>query len=277
MSKNKNRNKNRQNAPGVVMTPSQPDTGTVTEPEETSPVEGEETSLEDVFAQAMENKEETTPAKEAEAPAEEVPAVEEQPSAPPDGPTPSAIEIKQIKLPARKVMAEDLLPTKISPMQRCVMSQAQLHTPAGLKLLEMFKEYKTAMSVKTTDRYEHSKRAKMLAAIVQQTCPYKLKNTQVGKDLVMIFFNELMEGWGKIYTDSSIFRLDYSLGNPAVIDKMDIFTGAMIQLVEAATGASDHIAFMNDRLAKIIDSPAVMTAIENLRVGIEKRLAQKRK
>ena len=273
----RNRNKNKQFAPGVVMTPAQP-AETVTEPEEGVEVaeEGEETaatSVEDVIAQAMEPKDQ-------EQPKEETPPPPEEPPKEPDTVTPAAtaIETKQYKIPARKVMAEDLMPgAKLSPMQRCVMSPQQLHTPPGLKLLEMFKEYKEAMNIKTTDRYEHAKRAKMLSAIVQQTCPYKLKNTQVGKDLVMIFFNELMQGWGKIFTDSTMFRLDYSLGNPAQIDKMDIFTSAMIQLVEAATGASDHIAFQNDRLAQVIDSPAVMTAVENLRVGIEKRILQRKK
>ena len=258
----RNRNRGNQNFPGINMTPApEKPVETVTE----SPVEVAEErpqeSVESVVAQALE-----TPA----------PVVVDT-TPPADEPKPAAPEVKQFRVPSIKVMSEDLLPTKLSPMQKCVMSAQQLHTPAGLKLLDMFKEYEAAMSVRTTDRAEHAKRARMLSAIVQQTCPYKLKNTQVGKDLVMIFFDQLMKGWGKIYTDSSMFRLDYSLGNPAVIDKMDIFCQAMIQLVEAATGESDHIAFMNDRLAQVIDSPAVMTAVENLRIGIEKRILQQKR
>ena len=258
--RNRNKNKEVQNFPGVSMTPAPVDTvETVTE----SPVEVAEEqpqeSVESVVAQALES-----PVRVAT----EV--------APEEEPKPAEAVVKQFHVPSRKVMSEDLLPTKLSPMQKCIMSAQQLHTPAGLKLLDMFKEYEAAMSVRTTDRAEHAKRIRMLSAIVQQACPYKLKNTQVGKDLVRIFFDQLMKGWGTIYKDSTMFRLDYSLGNPAVIDKMDIFTQAMIQLVEAATGESDHIAFMNDRLAKVIDSPAVMTAIENLRIGIEKRILQQK-
>ena len=259
--RNRNRNRNENTAPGVVMTPAQVPEETVAETESPTAEQQEgESSVEDVIAQALSQPSIPPPKEEelAPEPAKPVPVV------------------KQYKEPKRKVMSEDLFPSKLSPMQKCVMSQQQLHTPAGLKLLEMFKEYEAAMSIKTTDRYEHAKRAKMLSAIVQQACPYKLKNTQVGKDLVKIFFDKLMQGWGKIYTDSTMFRLDYSLGNPAAIDKMDIFCQAMIQLVEAATGECDHIAFMNDRLAKIVDSPAVMTAIENLRTGIEKRILQQK-
>ena len=268
----KHRNKHR-NAPGVVMTPAEvpePATEQVEQEavaEEQSPgdpiASGE--TIEDVIAKTMAQKGEQVEAEPETS----------EPDAEESGTT--SVPVKHYKEPARKVMSEELLPTRLTPAQKCVMSQSQLHTPAGLKLLDMFKEYEAAMSIKTTDRYEHAKRAKMLYAIVQQACPYKLKNTQVGKDLVMIFFDQLMKGWGKIYTDSTIFRLDYSLGQPAAIDKMDIFTSAIIQLIEAATGESDHISFQNDRLAKVIDSPAVMTAVENLRIGIEKRLAQKKK
>lgn len=273
----KHRNKHR-NTPGVVMTPDEvpePATEQVEQEavaEEQSPGDpiapGE--TIEDVIAKTMAQKGEQVEATEQEAEPET-----SEPDAEESGTT--SVPVKHYKEPARKVMSEELLPTRLTPAQKCVMSQSQLHTPAGLKLLDMFKEYEAAMSIKTTDRYEHAKRAKMLYAIVQQACPYKLKNTQVGKDLVMIFFDQLMKGWGKIYTDSTIFRLDYSLGQPAAIDKMDIFTSAIIQLIEAATGESDHISFQNDRLAKVIDSPAVMTAVENLRIGIEKRLAQKKK
>jgi len=271
------RNKNKHRKLDVENTPASAEETAAEQPVDTQePVEEQEPTdegtgtVEEVIAQALE-----APAAEAEPKAEEVPQPKEEEAPPPPGPAP--VETKQFKIPTRKVMADELLPSRLSPMQKCVMSPNQLHTPAGLKLLEMFKEYEAAMSVRTTDRAEHAKRARMLSNIVQQTCPFKLKNTQVGKDLVMIFFDQLMKGWGTIYTDSSIFRLDYSLGNPAVIDKMDIFVQAMIQLVEAATGNADHIAFQNDRLAKIIDSPSVMTAIENLRIGIEKRLAQQKK
>ena len=265
MGKQRNRHNRQsgQNFPGVSMTPAPvPEEGASEQTAEDT-AEEQYPSVEEVVAQAME-----TPVAE-EAPAQEAEAPEE--------PEPAPAEIKYYKEPKRKVMSEDLFPTKLSPMQKCVMTPQQLHTPPGLKLLDMFKEYEAAMSVRTTDRKEHAKRARMLSAIVQQTCPYKLKNTQIGKDLVMIFFDQLMKGWGKIYTDSTMFRLDYSLGQPAVIDKMDIFCQAMIQLVEAATGESDHIAFQSDRLAQVIDSPAVMTAIENLRAGIEKRILQQKR
>lgn len=269
MGKNRNRHRN---APGVVMTPAEVPEPVTEQVEQAAPAEeqvpGE--TIEDVIAKTMAQKGEQVEATEQETEPET-----SEPDAEESGTT--SVPVKHYKEPARKVMSEELLPTRLTPAQKCVMSQSQLHTPAGLKLLDMFKEYEAAMSIKTTDRYEHAKRAKMLYAIVQQACPYKLKNTQVGKDLVMIFFDQLMKGWGKIYTDSTIFRLDYSLGQPAAIDKMDIFTSAIIQLIEAATGESDHIAFQNDRLAKVIDSPAVMTAVENLRIGIEKRLAQKKK
>lgn len=273
------RNKNKHRKQDAVSTPASAEETAANQPVDTQEEMDDESvdeccsgSVEEVIAQALE-----TPAAESKPEVVEEPPqpkVEEAPAAKPE---PAPVEVKQFKIPKRKVMADEFLPSRLSPMQKCVMSAQQLHTPAGLKLLDMFKEYEAAMSVRTTDRAEHAKRARMLSNIVQQTCPYKLKNTQVGKDLVMIFFDQLMKGWGKIYTDSSIFRLDYSLGNPAVIDKMDIFVQAMIQLVEAATGNADHIAFQNDRLAKIIDSPSVMTAIENLRIGIEKRLAQQKK
>lgn len=266
--RNRNKNKGVQNFPGVDTAPApEKPVETVTEPETPVAEEQPEDSVESVVAQALEAP---TPAVQVPPPVKEEPPVVEAPKPPP-------APVKQYHVPPKKVMSEDLLlGAKLSPMQKCVMSQSQLHTPPGLKLLDMFKEYESAMSVPTTDRAEHAKRARMLSAIVQQTCPFKLKNTQVGKDLVRIFFDQLMKNWGKIYTDSTMFRLDYSLGNPAVIDKMDIFCQAMIQLVEAATGESDHIAFQNDRLAKVIDSPAVMTAVENLRAGIEKRILQKK-
>lgn len=261
----RNKHKNNNNAPGVVMTPAEPEE-TATEQLESEPVETQETpSVESVVAQALGG--------------DQPPSEEETPPPPTEAPAPEPETAgKQYKVPKTKVMSGELLSkAKLSAMQRCAMSQNQKHTPPGLKLLDMFKEYEAAMSVRTTDRKEHAKRARMLSAIVQQTCPYKLQNTQVGKDLVMIFFDQLMKGWGTIYSDSTVFRLDYSLGQPAVIDKMDIFVQAMIQLVEAATGESDHIAFMNDRLAQVIDSPAVMTAVENLRIGIEKRILQRNK
>ena len=248
-----------QASPGVVMTKAEPEEA-VTEQPAPEAEKQEESTVEQVVAQAME---ETAP--EAEPPKEEAPL-------PPPDPAPAVI--RQFRVPKKQVMSEDLYPTKINPMLKCTMSPAQLHTAPGLKLIEMFNEYEAAMSVRTKDHKENERRFKMLSAIVQQTCPYKLKNPQVGKDLVSIFFDRLMKGWGTIYTDNTIFRLDYTLNNPIAIDKTDIFVGAMIQLVEAASGESDHIAFVNDRLAKVIDSPAVMTAIENLRVGIEKRILQ---
>ena len=137
--RNRNKNKEVQSFPGVDTAPApvEPEE-TVTEPEIPVAEEQPADSVESVVAQAL------------EAPAPEPP--------PPVKEEPPAATVKQYHVPPKKVMSEDLLlGAKLSPMQKCVMSQSQLHTPPGLKLLDMFKEYEAAMSVRTTDRAEHAK------------------------------------------------------------------------------------------------------------------------
>ena len=248
-----------------------------------------EATIEDMFAESLSPSEDTSTeetqsseAVELEAPVESEEKPVEQPKLVAESaakPEPVVSAGKQLKVPTEKTTASELSNSRLSAMQRNAMANKQVtHTPAGLKLLNLFEEYKGKMSIKTNNRDELRDRIMILHRIVQTACPRKLTNRQVGADLIGILFDQLVSNWGTLFTDSNMFRLDYSLpGGPADIDKLNIFIEAMIQLVEAATGETDHIAFINERLQQVIDSEAIMIAIQNLRTGIEKRIAQRQK
>lgn len=248
-----------------------------------------EATIEDMFAESLSPSEnasteemQSQEAVELEAPVESEEKPVEQPKPVAESaakPEPVISAGKQLKVPTEKTTASELSNSRLSAMQRNAMANKQVtHTPAGLKLLNLFEEYKGKMSIKTNNRDELRDRIMILHRIVQTACPRKLTNRQVGADLIGILFDQLVSNWGTLFTDSNMFRLDYSLpGGPADIDKLNIFIEAMIQLVEAATGETDHIAFINERLQQVIDSEAIMIAIQNLRTGIEKRIAQRQK
>lgn len=248
-----------------------------------------EATIEDMFAESLSPSEnasteevQSQEAVELEAPVESEEKPVEQPKPVAESaakPEPVVSAGKQLKVPTEKTTASELSNSRLSAMQRNAMANKQVtHTPAGLKLLNLFEEYKGKMSIKTNNRDELRDRIMILHRIVQTACPRKLTNRQVGADLIGILFDQLVSNWGTLFTDSNMFRLDYSLpGGPADIDKLNIFIEAMIQLVEAATGETDHIAFINERLQQVIDSEAIMIAIQNLRTGIEKRIAQRQK
>ena len=248
-----------------------------------------EATIEDMFAESLSPSEnasteemQSQEAVELEAPVESEEKPVEQPKLVAESaakPEPVISAGKQLKVPTEKTTASELSNSRLSAMQRNAMTNKQVtHTPAGLKLLNLFEEYKGKMSIKTNNRDELRDRIMILHRIVQTACPRKLTNRQVGADLIGILFDQLVSNWGTLFTDSNMFRLDYSLpGGPADIDKLNIFIEAMIQLVEAATGETDRIAFINERLQQVIDSEAIMIAIQNLRTGIEKRIAQRQK
>jgi hypothetical protein len=84
-------------------------------------------------------------------------------------------------------------------------------------------------------------------------------------------FDEFMNNWGTIYTDSNVFLLGNTLkGTAYELDKLVIFVEAFVQMVE---GASEHkkILFDDVRLRKVLKNDTVVTAMCRIRDNINTR------
>jgi len=83
-------------------------------------------------------------------------------------------------------------------------------------------------------------------------------------------FKRLVQGYGTMFKESTLLKADYRLPTPTDSMKFDAFYSSMYQLVEAAkTGAK--IRFNNNALSKVLQSPAAMVAITNIRRRLEAR------
>lgn len=171
--------------------------------------------------------------------------------------------------------ASDVLP-KPGGLIRRRMNTNGRHTPEGVRLIKMLEDWRTEMTSGREDRAALMNRMNMLKNIVNTACPSTPKPDNVGADLVRIVFDEFMANYGKAYDDSTIFRLDYKLGEPAQIDKINMFISAITQLVDAASGRTENIVFDSGRLGLVLKNRSVVAAIVRLREGIERRISQQK-
>ena len=232
-----------------------------------SPAEGAAPEVEDPDAE--EQPEEAAPAVE---PPKTEPVVAEVPV----GVCPTPAEVKTSPQPvqkseARRVTGEDVLPST-SPILKARMNiPARKTTPQGQRLASLFDDYALMMQQPTNDREELKKRVLKLYQIMTLGCPTSLRDSIIATDLVRVAFDKLAAGWGTTFKENTMFQLDYTLpGGAAAIDKLNMYWAALIQLVEAAL-YNKRIMFDDNRLASVLKSPIIASAISKMKANIIER------
>lgn len=268
--------------------------------EDTTGTEGADSGEQQAPAEADTTPEEPAPVAE-EQPKEEVPPTQEQPAevkepepkkeeppkpvTPPPTPTLSAKAV-DLEKPAEPVKASpkvivktklrassataDSIRNKVNTINSSISDDLHMHTPAGRQLIRMFDEYKEICSkARKDDEQSMIKAAYKLYDIMVICCPRNgNKNAAYYAELINIVFKKLTQGYGSLFKDSTLFRMDYRLPTPTDSMKFDTFYMAMYQLVSyAKTGAP--ITFNNNAVGKVLMSTSALNAIVNLRRRLE--------
>lgn len=226
-------------------------------------------------------KEEPTPP-----PAPPKPVEPPKPVTPP--PAPAAVKAVDLEKPAEPVKTTpkvvvktklrtssatvDAIKNKVNMINSGISDDLKMHTPAGRQLIRMFDEYKEiCANARKDDEQSMIKAAYKLYDIMVICCPRNgNKNAAYYAELINIVFKKLTQGYGSLFKDSTLFRMDYRLPTPTDSLKFDTFYSAMYQLVAyAKTGAP--ITFNNNAVGKVLASTSAHNAIINLRRRLEGR------
>lgn len=270
--------------------------------EDTTGTEGADNGEQQAPEEAATTPEEPAPAAE-EQPKEEVPPEQEQPAevkepepkkeeppkpvTPPPAPTPAAkaVDLEKPVEPVKttpKVIVKtklrtssstaDAIRNKVNTINSGISDDLHMHTPAGRQLIRMFDEYKEICSkARKDDEQSMIKAAYKLYDIMVICCPRNgNKNAAYYAELINIVFKKLTQGYGSLFKDSTLFRMDYRLPTPTDSMKFDTFYMAMYQLVSyAKTGAP--ITFNNNAVGKVLMSTSAFNAIVSLRRRLESK------
>ena len=290
-----------QQAPAEAAAPAEP------QAQQEQPTAEEEQPHEDPDAPAEEKKDEPVPpepepapapAAEVPPPAAEKPAEQPTPPPPPEPvkptpppPPPAAPAVKAVDLDkptpaaapaAPKVVVKTKLRAssattasiqrKVETINKGISDDLHMHTPAGRQLIRMFDEYKDiCAAARKDDEQSMIKAAYKLYDIMVICCPRNgNQNAAYYAELINIVFKKLTQGYGSLFKDSTLFRMDYRLPTPQDSMKFDTFYTVMYQLVSyAKTGAP--ISFNNNAVGKVLQSTSALNAILNLRRRLEAR------
>lgn len=164
----------------------------------------------------------------------------------------------------------DAIKNKVNTINSGISDDLHMHTPAGRQLIRMFDEYKEICAkARKDDEQSMIKAAYKLYDIMVICCPRNgNKNAAYYAELINIVFKKLTQGYGSLFKDSTLFRMDYRLPTPTDSLKFDTFYTAMYQLVSyAKTGAP--ITFNNNAVGKVLASTSALNAIVSLRRRLE--------
>ena len=256
--------------------------------EQQAPEEAATTPEEPAPAAEEQPKEEVPPAQEQPAEVEPEPKKEEPPKlVTPPAPTPAAkaVDLDKPVEPVKttpKVIVKtklrtssstaDAIRNKVNTINSGISDDLHMHTPAGRQLIRMFDEYKEICSkARKDDEQSMIKAAYKLYDIMVICCPRNgNKNAAYYAELINIVFKKLTQGYGSLFKDSTLFRMDYRLPTPTDSMKFDTFYMAMYQLVSyAKTGAP--ITFNNNAVGKVLMSTSAFNAIVSLRRRLESK------
>lgn len=174
---------------------------------------------------------------------------------------------------ASKRTASDQTPNtkEVKSILSSVPEDLRMHTAQGRQLIKMFDEYAAlCREARPDDGNAHAICARKLYDIMVICCPRGGYNGNANymNELIGIVFKRLVQGYGTLFKESTLLRADYRLPTPTDSMKFDAFYSSMYQLVECAkTGA--RIRFNNIALSKVLQSPAAMTVITNIRRRLE--------
>ena len=258
--------------------------------EQQAPEEAAATPEEPAPAAEEQSKEEVPPAQEQPAEVKEPEPKKEEPPklvTPPPAPTPAAkaVDLEKPVEPVKttpKVIVKtklrtssataDAIRNKVNTINSGISDDLHMHTPAGRQLIRMFDEYKEICAkARKDDEQSMIKAAYKLYDIMVICCPRNgNKNAAYYAELINIVFKKLTQGYGSLFKDSTLFRMDYRLPTPTDSMKVDTFYMAMYQLVSyAKTGAP--ITFNNNAVGKVLMSTSALNAIVNLRRRLESK------
>ena len=158
----------------------------------------------------------------------------------------------------------------VSAINNEVSEDMHMHTAAGRALIRKFNEYAAlCKSCRKNVQADVTKCAHKLYEIVLECCPRQgNRNAAYYRELIMIVFKRMSQGYGTLFTDAKLFRADYNLPTPTDSMKFDAFWSAMYQLVEASKTGS-KITFNSKTLGQILKSPSAMAVINQLRARLE--------
>lgn len=304
--KHKNRNRQQNQNPGTAPV-DQPDTGVEVGDEVEGEDDDDEVSDDEMMA-ALGGSAPAPEAEKPAAPAEETHATfpelsakepstipEEKPAAE-AAPAPKvqvAVADKSVTVEAPAVdlektavkpaVAAPAMSFGISPRKRQQMAvraaatqvkqpSSKMHTATGMRLIKLFDDYeKMVATTPKTDVAGMKRAARKMYDIMCMVCPTTATaNRGVYRELINIVFERMIAGYGTIYDDAKLLRVDYSLPTPVDSMKFDAFWTAMYQLVEwAKTGR--RATFNSITLGRIIKSTEAMTVINDIRSNLASR------
>ena len=273
-----------QQAPAEAATAPEPAPSAEEQPKEEVPPPPPPENTEKVKGPEPEPKKEEPPPPP---PAPQKPVEPPKPVTPP--PAPAAVKAVDLEKPAEpavktapKVIVKtklrvstataEAIKNKVNVINSGISDDLHMHTPAGRQLIRMFDEYKEICAkARKDDEQSMIKAAYKLYDIMVVCCPRNgNKNAAFYAELINIVFKKLTQGYGSLFKDSTLFRMDYRLPTPADSLKFDTFYTAMYQLVAyAKTGAP--ITFNNTAVGKVLQSTSAHNAIINLRRRLEGR------
>jgi len=264
--------------------------------EDTGEVSDDPNNLEEVEGQNGESSGEVSENADthaAEQPHEELPppAQEQEPPAPPptaeqtkeDAPKPQAVDLEKTPPPSMPVIrygrskakdaaASELAIKRGGQFMKELTEDPRMHTPAGRQLIQMLNEFEDLLTQSGRgELIKSQKSTRKLYDIMVACCPVQgsYASNYTG-ECIKILFNRMAKGYGKIYKESTLLRVDYTLPSPTDAMKFDSFYTAMYQLVEAAK-SGEHIRFNTTALSKVLQSPSAITAITGIRRRLEQR------
>ena len=262
--------------------PEQPAPSAEEQPKEEVPPEPEPEPK--VEVKEPEPKKEASPIQEQPKPVTP-PPTQPKPVVPPSSPAVKAVDLEKPVEPVKtapKVVVKtklrststvvDTIKNKVNTINSGISDDLHMHTPAGRQLIRMFDEYKDICAkARKDDEQSMIKAAYKLYDIMVICCPRNgNKNAAYYAELINIVFKKLTQGYGSLFKDSTLFRMDYRLPTPTDSLKFDTFYMAMYQLVAyAKTGAP--ITFNNNAVGKVLASTSAINAIVNLRRRLEGR------